>query len=302
MDDQQTYLLNGLLSRQFGLGRVVRFRPVTRGRQALAYEIYTAQEREYLVQLYPPAIAAAQLEAIAEKVNRLDKERFSVVPFVAAKGGSYAAEGPQGSHMMVSLAPAGSALEVAQYSEHDISQIGLRLGWMHRLLKEQFPELPSVAPLADRVEDLFQDAAGLPELSARERRDFGGLLAMPVERGWAHGDLQSAALLLDNDRQVRTIMDWALVHVGSPFEDLVDAFLALCTDETGRLVVPRGRALLEAYHSLRPIKGVAWTPVVATWCAQRLIDSAAGRRAVPWGFEGVLKKPESVATAMASCV
>lgn len=305
MDDQQTYLLNGLLARQFGLGRVVRFRPVTRGRQAGAFEIFTAQEREYLVLLYPPAYAVDQLEDVARKVNRLDEERFSVVPFVVAKGGNYAGEGPQGSHMMVSLAPPGSALQTGQYSEHDISQTGLRLGWMHRLLKEQFAELPSTIPLAERLEDALEDAdpsLGLPTLSTEELRGLAGLLSIPGERGWVHGDLQAAALLLDNDHQVRTIVDWALLHVGTPLEDLVDAFLALCTDGTGRLSVERGKALLEAYHSLIPIKGVAWTPVVAVWCAQRVIDSAAGRRAVPPGFEGVMRNPEGVATAMASCL
>jgi Ser/Thr protein kinase RdoA (MazF antagonist) len=301
MDDQQTYLLNGLIARQFGLGRVVRFRPVTRGRQATAYEIFTAQEREYLVQLYPPPFSSEHLEEIAQKVNRLDKERFSVVPFVSMKDGKFAGEGPQGSHMMVSLAPAGSALGAGQYSEHDISQIGLRLGWLHRLLKEQF-DVPATVPLAERVEDAADDAGGMPPLSEQQWRELAGLLALPVERGWAHGDLQAAALLLDHDHQVRTVVDWGLLHVGSPLEDLVDAFLSLCTDGAGRLALERGEALLEAYHSLLPIKGVAWTPVVATWCAQRILDSAAGRRAVPAGFEGVLKSPEGIATAMASCL
>ena len=53
MDAQQTYLLNGLLTRNFGLGRIVRFREVERGRQASTFELFTAQENEYLVYLYP---------------------------------------------------------------------------------------------------------------------------------------------------------------------------------------------------------------------------------------------------------
>src|SRR4051812_441582 len=100
MDDQQAYLLNGLISRHFDLGRVVRFREVPRGRQAATIELLSAQGAEYLVQLFPPAFEAGSLDQMAEKVNRLDKERFSVVPFVRRKGAQgdleFVAEGPQG--------------------------------------------------------------------------------------------------------------------------------------------------------------------------------------------------------------
>ena len=103
MDDQQTYLLNGLLSRQFGLGRIVRFRPVERGRQAQAFELFTAQEREYLAQLYPGSFPAQHLDLVARTVNTMDENRFSVVPFIRSKGNTFASEGPQNSRLMVSL-------------------------------------------------------------------------------------------------------------------------------------------------------------------------------------------------------
>ena len=41
-----------------------------------------------------------------------------------------------------------------------------------------------------------------------------------------------------------------LLHAGTPLEDLVDAFLALCTGANGRLLLERGRSLMEAYATL----------------------------------------------------
>ncbi len=290
VDDQQTYLLNGLITRHFGVGRIVRFRPVARGRQAESLELFTAQEKEYLVQLYPAAFGEDQLDFAAGAVNALDSHRFSVMPFVPSKNVVFVAEGPQGRHMVVSLAPAGSALAAGEYTEHDISQVGLRLAWMHRLLKEQLPEPRGRVPLAERVP---RDGEALEQLR--------GLLRLPTMQGWAHGDIQPAALLHDADHQLRAITDWGLLHWGCPLEDLVDAFVALATDAKGMFVLRRGAVLLEAYDSLVPIKRTAWTPVVASWCAQRLVDRE--KRALEEGFmEVVLPAPERLATALASCL
>jgi hypothetical protein len=192
--------------------------------------------------------------------------------------------------MVISLAPAGSALTSEQYSHHDISQVGLRLAWMHRLLKEQLPapaEPPSLAELLPSGDGLLEQ--------------LRGLLMLPSPQGWVHGDLQPAALLHDSDHQLRAIVDWGLLHWGCPLEDLVDAFLALAVDAKGALARRRGTALLEAYGSLVPIKRMAWTPIVAQWCARRLIDQRL--RGLPEGFMAeVLPSPERVATALASCV
>jgi Ser/Thr protein kinase RdoA (MazF antagonist) len=306
MDDQQTYLLNGLLGRHFGLGRIVRFRQVQRGRQAEAFELFTAQEKEYLVQLFPPAYAADQLEFNATAVNALDAHRFSVVPFLPGKAGRFVAEGPQGSHMLVSLAPAGSILPAGLYTDHDISQIGLRLGWMHRLLKEQVadpPADPEAAPLADQVREVCAtpSAGGPPRVPAPLLELLLSLLRLPASQGWVHGDIQPPALLVDADRQLRTVMDWGLLHQGAPQEDLIDAFLSFCTTADGGLAADRGRTLLESYHTLVPIARIPWTPVVASWCARRLLDAHAGRRPLPIGFSTVLERPEDLATALASC-
>ena len=289
VDDQQTYLLNGLIARHFGLGRIVRFRPVQRGRQAEAFELFTAQEKEYLVQLYPPAFDEDQLDFAAGAVNALDQHRFSVMPFLPSKNIVFVAEGPQNRHMVIGLAPAGSALAPAHYTEHDISQVGLRLAWMHRLLKEQLPPPKNHVPLNRRI------PAGDGPLE-----QLRGLLSLPIAQGWAHGDIQSAALLHDADHQLRAITDWGLLHWGCPLEDLVDAFIALATDPRGAFDQRRGTALLESYDSLVPIKRTPWTPVVASWCAQRLVDQE--KRALPERFmEAVLPAPERLATAMASC-
>jgi Ser/Thr protein kinase RdoA (MazF antagonist) len=159
MDDQQTYLLNGLLARNFGLGRIVRFRQVPRGRQAQTFEVLTQQQHEYTVYLYPPAYPSERLNFAARTINMLDRSRFSVVPMLPAQQGAevFTAEGPQGATMLVSLTTTGSAMAPEQYTEHDISQVGLRLGWLHRLLKEQLPAPAGEAALAERLSEELDD-------------------------------------------------------------------------------------------------------------------------------------------------
>jgi hypothetical protein len=289
VDDRQTYLLNGLITRHFNVGRIVRFRPVRRGRQSESYELFTAEEKEYLVQLYTAAFGDDQLDFAAGVVNTLDRHRFSVMPFLPSKNVVFVAEGPQNGRMVLSLAPAGSAIPPAQYSEHDVSQVGLRLAWMHRLLLEQIPRPKDFIPLKQRL-----------PATDEPLQQLHGLLTMPTWQGWVHGDIQPEALLHDVDHQLRAITDWGLLHWGCPWEDLVDAFITLVTDARGAFDRRRGSALLESYNSLVSIKRTPWTPVVACWCAQRLLDQ--DRRPLPEGFlESVLPAPERLATAMASC-
>jgi len=313
MDNQQTYLLNGLIVRQFELGRIARFRKVARGRQAETFELLTSQHNEYLVSIYPPAFDAAHLNFVATTINTLDKERFSVVPILSTKPGvsdiggggganfcqNFPAEGPQGSTILLSFAPIGSPLPPDQYTELDISQLGLRLAWLHRLFVEQLPA-PSLPPLPVRFEQLLAS----PEFRSRipnfptamfdHLRDMLNMLPSP---GWSHGDIQPTAQLIDADHQLRSIVDFALLHFGSPLEDLVDAFLTIAN-----LQNVRGKALLEAYDSLIPIRRVPWTPIVAAWFAQRIIDAAHNRRPLPRHFTQLLTAPENLATAIASCL
>jgi len=285
MDDQQTYLLNGLIARQFELGRIARFRKVVRGRQAETFELLTAEHHEYLVSIYPPSFEIERLNFVATAVNVLDKERFSVVPMLATRSAGFVAEGPQGAGMLVSLAPAGSPLAMEQYTELDVSQVGLRLAWMHRLFAEHLTTPPPLPPLAERI-------GHTPRIE-----HLLDMLKVPPPPGWAHGDIQPEALLIDGDHQLRSIVDFAALHFGSPLEDLVDAFLSVAGAQPAR-----GKALLESYDSLVPIRKTPWTPVVAAWCAQRLIDTTERRRPLPRGFGQLLAAPENLATAMASCL
>lgn len=308
MDDQQTYLLNGLLTRQFGLGRIVRFRQVSRGRQAQTFELLTQQQHEYTVYLYPPAFSAMQLDFAARTINLLDENRFSVVPMLPVQDAAdaFAAEGPQGATMLVSLTTTGSAIAVEQYTDHDISQLGLRLAWLHRLLREHVPLPEGEGTLEERLgeelDDLTPDTLRyLPSLPPGARERLMVLLGQETPQGWVHGDIQGAALLLDADHQLRTVVDFGLLHAGSPLEDVVDAALHFCGDGNGGLAAGRAEVLLEAYDSLLPLKGLAWTPVVASWLAQRLIDAARGRRILPKAFSRILAAPEGLAGALASC-
>jgi len=313
MDDQQTYLLNGLIARNFGLGRIVRFRAVGRGRQAETFEILTQQQHEYTVWLYPPAYAGEDLDFVARTINVLDRERFSVVPMVGVKGEGqgeeqrFVAEGPQGATMMVSLTTTGSAWGAGQYSVHDVSQVGLRLAWLHRLLKEQVKRPVGEGSLAVRLgeelDDLGPEAMRfLPSLPAGARENLMGLLGVRRPEGWVHGDMQPGALLLDGDHQIRTVVDFGLLHWGCPLEDLVDGILGFCLDAGGGLDRVKGRSLLEAYDSLLPLKRQAWTPVVAGWLGQRLLDAARGRRGLPKSFMQFVIAPEGLGTAIASCL
>ncbi|MCL2648377.1 MAG: phosphotransferase [Phycisphaerales bacterium] len=302
MDDQQTYLLNGLIARQFELGRIARFRKVPRGRQAETFELLTSQHNEFLVALYPPGFTAGQLNFAATTINMLDKERFSVVPMLPVKpavsSGGFAAEGPQGSSMLISLAPSGSPLPPDQYTEHDISQLGLRLAWLHRLFAEHLPAPSTLPPLAERLQQTL--ASPPPHLD--HLLDMLHILPSP---GWAHGDIQPAAILFDSDHQLCSLVDFALLHFGSPLEDLVDAFLTITLDAAGAVQSPslsRSKALLESYDSLSPIRQTPWTSVVAAWCAQRLMDAAQHRRSLPRHFAELLAAPENLATALASCL
>jgi Ser/Thr protein kinase RdoA (MazF antagonist) len=305
MDQQQTYLLNGLLARQFGLGRIVRFREVRRGRQAATYEVMTAQQHEYVVYLYPAAYRVSQLSFMAGVLAGLDRERFTVVPMVAGKDGSFVGEGPQGTRMMVSLGTEGSVVPREQLTSHDISQVGLRLAWMHRLLKEHV-DLPLEEPVLGKlVAEVLEDADGerVPDLDTGAREALLSALSLPAPGGlaWAHGDVEAEALLHDADRQLRTVVDWGLLHAGSPLEDVVDALWMLCGDGAGGLERDKAAALLEAYDSLSPVRKAAWTGPVAMWAGRRFLDAAAGLRPAPAGLARVAGAPEKIGVLIASC-
>lgn len=279
--DAHTYLLAGLLSRHFALGRIVRFRSVTRGRQATCYEVFTAEEREFLVHLYPPAYAVEALERMAKTVNAIDAERFSVVPFQPANDGHYVVAGPQHSRMMVGLNPVGTYLLPDQYTDHDLSQLGLRLAWLHRLLFEQLgsPLEDSLSRQLLAVPVEAQAKWALSEVQALLTELEDSLEAAPAT-AWAHGDVQPAAVLLDDDHQLRTVVDFAQLTPADPLEDLVDVALHWCMAGDS-LNAHRARTVFEAYGSLRAIDPDRWGGAMDRYLARRLVAAAAGARPLP---------------------
>jgi aminoglycoside phosphotransferase (APT) family kinase protein len=142
----------------------------------------------------------------------------------------------------------------------------------------------------------------LPAISGTIRGQLLSMLDLPAAPGWAHGDIQPASLLMDADHRLRTVVDFGLLHFGSSQEDLVDALISLCMTANQQFHLGRGRILLDAYDSLVPVRAMAWTPVVAVWLAQQIIHATQMQRALPHGFGRYLAAPESLATAIASCI
>lgn len=311
MDDRAAYLLNGLWSRYYDLGRIIRFRQVQRGRQATCYELLTSEQNEYLVSLYPATFDLNHFDAIAAAALLLHREHFPIAEIVAAKDHQPAVTGPQGSVMMVTANVVGQYLLPDEWSLHDLSQLGLRLGWMHRLMHDHFappPELPVLgqdltAALGDNPAHVKKK---LPPLEVEHLFNLRSALAELPPAGWAHGDFQPAAVMMDEDRQIRAITDLALLHFGDPLEDLLDAFVHWCVGSDGIVAEQRGRSLVESYRSLRPTAETLaterpWAQVVQRWCGQRIVDAAAGRRTLPRGFATYLADPSGLASAVELC-
>jgi Ser/Thr protein kinase RdoA (MazF antagonist) len=299
MDDQFTYLLNGLLTRHFGLGRIARFRQVSRGRQAATYELLTAQQNEYLVYLYPPTFAADHLAFVASAVNRLDEARFSVMPFMKTKTGEAVVAGPQQTHLMVGLNPIGAPLPAEQWSEHQRSDLGLRLAWLHRALREELPHAATGETLADELEDsLALPAERLPRnqpaIPAAELEALAAELAEHKDDGvaYVHGDLAPDAVLLDDDRQLRGVLDWGLLRPGTPAEDLFWVFTTFCGTDPAAM-----RPILEAYLSLEKLAAGAMKVGVARALARRIIEARAGRTALRPALE-LLPRRGTIADAL----
>jgi len=308
MDDRYAYMLNALWARHYDLGRVIRFRHVQRGRQAIAYEVLTAEQREYTVYLFPPGQRPESLGQVAGMLATLDTHRFSVVPMVKSKDDAWTVDGPQGQRMMVGLNTDGQLLAAESWTEHGLSQLGLRLGWMHRLLDEQWPleSHPAAEPLAAALRAAWHRPAAelphrLPKLSPAHMEQLLSAVREAAPTGWCHGDVQPAALLVDHDRQIRTVVDWSLAHAGVPLEDLVDAFTHWCIAPDGTVGAEHARALLEAYRSLRAFENDQWLGAVQSWCAWRIIHAIHDLSPLPRGFGQILADPAALAQAIELC-
>lgn len=310
MDDRFAYILNNLWSRHYDLGRIIRFRRVTRGRQAEAYEILTAEQNEFLVYLYPPTFDAAQFAELAQRLQVLNQERFPVVPMLPSRTGHWSVDGPQNAHMVVTLNTPGQYLLPDQWLAHHISQLGLRLAWLHRLMMEKIPlqlEASLFSQLNTALEHprnpqfvvtLSSSLASFPRAlhSLKER-----LEDLPPPNGYVHGDMQPAAVLLDEEHQIRSFVDWGLLHEGNPHEDIIDAFVHWCISADGVVDTERGRVFIEAYRSMSPYSGQPWPDAITSWLARRLIDAAYGRRSLPRGFVAYLSNPATLSTPLEYC-
>ena len=297
MDDQFTYLLNGLITRDFGLGRIARFRQVSRGRQAATYEILTAQQNEYLVYLYPPTFASEHLAFVASAVNRLDESRFSVMPFLKSKSGELVISGPQQTHLMVGLNPIGAPLPAERWNAHKRSELGLRLAWLHKALREELPETAGDSMLVD---ELIASLAIPPDRLPRNAPTLetgvlenlaAELAAQPPNRlTYVHGDLSPESVLLDGDDQLRFVLDWGLLRPGTPTEDLVWVFINWCRGDVDTM-----REILEAYCELETVSSAAIKTAVTRAAARRIIEARAGRTAMRPALELLENRAEVLA-------
>ena len=108
--------------------------------------------------------------------------------------------------MMVGLNTDGQLLKPEAWSPHDLSQLGLRLGWLHRLLKEQMKSLSATEPiparwdagLAESLRNATQKPPAelphrMPHLKASDLQRLADTLSEIPPSGWCHGDVQPAA-------------------------------------------------------------------------------------------------------------
>lgn len=317
MDDRFVYLLNGLLARHFSLGRIARFRQVTRGRQAQTFEVLTAEAHEFTIWLLPPHFApprdgASHFDRIAPLLEGLERQRFPVMPFMRTsdRPPAVTAEGPQGQILLVSESPRGQALPATEYTPQNLAMLGLRLAWLHNLSAQilptsRTPTRPSLSDQLDRA--LATPNPKVPAFPAAMIRPLAHAAAtLPTPNAFAHGDLSPAAVLLDHDRHVRAFVDLALLHPGDPLEDLLDVLLHWCTAPDATIRIEHLRALLEAYRSQRPMTQKqdheqVWNNAVHAWLVQRILTAANETRPLPTGFTRMLANPRGLADAMALC-
>ena len=311
MDDRTAYLLNGLVERHYDIGRVLRFRKIKRGRQAECFELLTAGQQEFLLLLFPAAFDAAQLQATGALTAQLGAAGFPVPKVIHASSPEtgWLAAGPQGSHLMLSTQPQGQAMESELWSSQNLSHLGLRLAWLHRLLAQQRPAMSvNSNQLAQQLQALLdQPSAGGTgvkkalnvaqiEKIIRELSD----LSVACTHCW-HGALTPEAVLLDADRQIMSILDWGYCQVGFPHEDVVDVFLNWCVDREGQIRSPEAQGFLQAYFSLNSTNGPPWHQIVVLWTGHRLIAALSGRAKLPRGFATILENPHFLSAAITIC-
>ncbi|HMD53183.1 MAG TPA: phosphotransferase [Phycisphaerae bacterium] len=309
MDDRKAYMLNGLLERHFDLGRVVRFRQVQRGLQAECFELLTPGSHELLLYLFPAAFNAGALNAAITLMDKVSVAGFPVPRPLATLSpqNTFVASGPQGTHLVLTMTPQGQPLALREWGIHDLSHLGLRLAWMHRLLADH-GLVAAVSP-AEMLRHAIREPSPRGErcrqaLKMDHLEKFVELLeqTVPVVRGWRHGGLSPESILLDSDRQISAILDWGLTSVGLPQEDMVDVFVLWCIENDGQVKMPEAHSLFQAYLSLNPVDEALWPKAVLAWCAHRTTAALTGTGVLPRGFATILEKPEFLTTAISACL
>jgi Ser/Thr protein kinase RdoA (MazF antagonist) len=309
MDDREAYLLNGIVQRDFRVGRVIRFRKLSRGSQCESIEILTSERQSFMVLIYPPAYSRRQLNNGARKSNNLSKGTFPSLYFVEPIRGDsgWTVDGPQGSHLMVVKFPVGQPLLREKWNGQDLSQLGVRLAWMHRMTTEVDRRM-SEPPLLARLTEVLEEPSPrrdqlLNLLDARALQQFiDGQRGKPSLQGWMHGGINQSSVLMDDDRQITAFIDWGLTGIGSRFEDAVDVFVEWCVDEDGQIRAMEARAFLEAFLSLEPpSEHPDWQSVVDYWCMRQIYHALMGYRRLPRGFGSIIRNPPFLSAAIALC-
>jgi Ser/Thr protein kinase RdoA (MazF antagonist) len=314
MEDRTAYAFNSLLERHYAIGRVIRFRHLQRGRQATCFEVLTAGQREYLLQLFPPEYQLPWLQRAMRVLEAASRQGFPAPRPEAStpttpSSPCLVVDGPQGSHLVLTEIVGGQYLPRERWTPVDLSHLGLRLAWLHRILAEM-PAIPTKPPsLVEQVRHWSR--ATLPH----HRQDFPApspahvdlLLQMLADRhhidavGLAHGGISPEAILLDADRQIVNVVDWGLCQAGHSAQDVVDAFVYWCIRPDGMVARDEAQALLEAYGSLASQPVASWQNVVLGWCGRHLIDHYTGCRPLPRGFGTILANPDSLTAAISFC-
>ncbi|NNM84168.1 MAG: phosphotransferase [Phycisphaerales bacterium] len=304
MDDQTAYALNALVQRHYNVGRIVRFRPVQRGRQCESYELLTAGGQEYTLQVYLPEFTQELLDRTAAVLELISQDGFPVGHPVGLKqkDAAIACVGPQNRLMLLLDMLHGQSLPVEQWSEQDLSQLGVRLAWMHRSLAHvPFPPINLGCGNRLRVAAAAHEARATRIAAALGTETFEQLAALkpPGEPVLGHGSLDPAAIMLDGDRLITAITDWGAVGLGTTESDIVDALVLWCVQADGTGIYPRAKAFCEAYFSLANSKAFDWGQAVRQWCVHRGAEAVAGRRPLPRGFADIAREPQSLADMLA---
>ncbi len=327
MNDRTAYALHAILNDHYEMGRILRFRQIRKGTQAECFELLTAEQNEFLLFLYPSDFSRRALCDAAPVMDRLASGGFPVSRPVASRDGDtagrnvYAIEGPQGSHFFVTTLAPGQMVTAADWSSHDLSNLGLRLGWLHRTMRDAFNADTAAAgenlSPARRQAPVLRLAAALENASPRGQQLRQMLSAAAVDRlltdlekleklpnsafGYVHGAISPEAVLLDHDRHIASVVDWGNFSIGLPAQDVIDAFVHWCVHKDGEVRAEAAQALLQAYISLEKFRGDQWHSVVIAWCAHRLSSALSGRTHLPRGFGSILENPHSLSATLTIC-